>query len=114
MTFSNKANLNRRMPIHRGEGQYQCTQCGARPQLKRTLSKHLHRHNNPSMCKGCGIAFNNKEELAEHSKIFAELEAVPTRDRQGGARPTKGHKKVMRAHTASYAATNVVKPAYAL
>ena len=114
MTFSNKSNLKRHMSIHQGEGQYQCTQCGARFQLKRNLSKHLHRHNNPFKCNGCDITFNNKEELAEHSKLFSDLEAVPTLDRQGSPRQTKEHKRAMRAHTASYAITKVVKPAYAL
>ena len=59
----------------RGNGRYECIECGIRTKKPSMLKKHIRSHANlrPYICKECNISFKTKGNLVKHMKTRAHL-----------------------------------------
>ena len=64
----------------KGNGRYECIECGIRTKKPSMLKKHIRSHANlrPYICKQCNISFKTKGNLVKHMKTKAHIKKLST------------------------------------
>jgi hypothetical protein len=66
----------------KGNGRYECIECGIRTKKPSMLKKHIRSHANlrPYICKQCNISFKTKGNLVKHMKTKAHVKKMNKND----------------------------------
>ena len=65
--FFDSSDLNKHKMTHTGEQPFSCNYCDRSFSMKRNMKKHKRTMHN--ICETCGEAFQNQDDLKEHTKI---------------------------------------------